>query len=305
MIRRHRDLGKEPVMGSGIWTWVRLWYDHNKTMLTASPCIEACREENVSEIFFTMWGDDGGYCEYDSSLAGILRCGDLCWGAEDENMTAARFDAVCFADYTTQIAVSSIHQLNIAPEDKPAYELYAQSILWDDPLLGIAFDGMKRINPEFDLELLDVYDEILCRIMPNIEECEAGNIAYAVAVIKFLMRKLELRGALEAAYDSGDRLALHELAATTIPAALTALYQLDGLFRQIWLARAKPFGLERIQIRNAGQAARLEELITRIQEYLDGSIDTIEELDSRLPWSAPTPPYHVYQNIAVGTIRVW
>ena len=57
--------------------------------------------------------------------------------------------------------------------------------------------------------------------------------------------------------------------------------------------------------RNAGQAARLEELITRIQEYLDGSIDTIEELDSRLPWSAPTPPYHVYQNIAVGTIRVW
>ena len=305
MIRRHRDLGKEPIMGSGIWTWVRLWYDHNKTMLTATPCIEACREEKISEIFFTMWGDDGGYCEYDSSLAGILRCGDLCWGADDENMTAARFDATCFADYATQIAVSSIHALNIAPADKPAYELYAQSILWDDPLLGIAFDGMKRINPEFDLELLDVYDEILCRIMPHIEECDAGNIAYAVAVIKFLMRKLELRGALEAAYDSGDRLALHELATTTIPAALTALYQLDGLFRQIWLARSKPFGLERIQIRNAGQAARLEELITRIQEYLDGSIDTIEELDARLPWSAQSSAYHVYQNVAVGTIKIW
>ncbi len=305
MIRRHRDLGKEPIMGSGIWTWVRLWYDHNKTMLTATPCIEACREEKISELFFTMWGDDGGYCDYDSSLAGILRCGDLCWGAEDENMTAARFDAVCFADYAAQIAVSSIHALNIAPEGKPAYELYAQSILWDDPLLGIAFDGMKRINPEFDLELLDVYDEILCRIMPRIEECDAGNIAYAVAVIKFLMRKLELRGALEAAYDSGDRLALHELATTTIPAALTALYQLDGLFRQIWLARSKPFGLERIQIRNAGQAARLEELIVRIQEYLDGNIDTIEELDARLPWSAPSPSYHVYQNVAVGTIKVW
>ena len=62
MIQRHRDLGKEPVMGSGIWTWVRLWYDHSKTMLTTMPCIEVCREENISEIFFTMWGDDGGYC---------------------------------------------------------------------------------------------------------------------------------------------------------------------------------------------------------------------------------------------------
>lgn len=305
MIRRHRELGKEPVMGSGIWTWVKLWYDHTKTMLTATPCIEACREEKISELFFTMWGDDGGYCEYDSSLAGILRCGDLCWGVKDENLTAKRFEAVCFADYGAQIAVGEISRCNIAPEGKPEYQLYAQGILWDDPLLGIAFDAAKRVNPEFDLEVLDIYDEILCRIMPHLEENEAGNIAYAVALVKFLMRKLELRGALEAAYDSGDRLALHELATTTIPAALTALYQLDGLFREIWLARSKAFGLETIQARNAGQAARLEETIVRIQEYLDGEIDTIEELEARLPWSAASPECHIYQNIAAGMIKVW
>lgn len=305
MIRRHRELGKEPIMASGIWTWVRLWYDHNKTMLTATPCIEVCREEKISDIFFTMWGDDGGYCEYDSSLAGILRCGDLCWGVEDENQTARRFEAVCFADYAAQIAVSDLHALNVAPEGEKEYEVYDQALMWDDPLLGIAFDGIKRINPEFDLELLDVYDEILCRIMPFVEENEAGNIAYAVAVVKFLMRKLELRGALEAAYDSGDRLALHELATTTIPAALTALYQVDGLFRQIWLARSKAFGLERIQLRFAGQAARLEELIVRIQEYLDGEIDSIEELDARLPWSANHTTYVHYNKIAFGAANIW
>lgn len=305
MIRRHRDLGKEPIMGSGIWTWVRLWYDHNKTMLTATPCIEACREEKVSELFFTMWGDDGAYCEYDSSLAGIVRCGDMCWGEMDENASAQRFEATCFADYAAQIAVSDLHRLNIAGEDKEPLELYSQSLLWDDPLLGIAFDNAKRANPEFDLQLLDVYDEILCRIMPHLEENEAGNIAYAVAVVKFLMRKLELRGALEAAYDSGDRLALHELATTTIPAALTALYQLDGLFREIWLARSKAFGLETIQGRNAAQAARLEELIVRINEYLDGQIDTIEELENRLPWSAPSSAMHIHQYFASGMIKVW
>lgn len=305
MIRRHRDLGKEPIMGSGIWTWVRLWYDHNKTMLTATPCIEACREEKVSELFFTMWGDDGAYCEYDSSLAGIVRCGDMCWGEMDENASAQRFEATCFADYAAQIAVSDLHRLNIAGEDKEPLELHSQSLLWDDPLLGIAFDNAKRANPEFDLQLLDVYDEILCRIMPHLEENEAGNIAYAVAVVKFLMRKLELRGALEAAYDSGDRLALHELATTTIPAALTALYQLDGLFREIWLARSKAFGLENIQSRNATQAARLEELILRINEYLDGQIDTIEELEGRLPWSAKSSCLHIHRHFAFGMVHVW
>ena len=75
-----------------------------------------------------------------------------------------------------------------------------------------------------------------------------------------MIKKLELRGALEAAYDHGDRLALRELAVTTIPAAMAALSELDAAFRRNWLACAKAQGLERIQIRNAGQMARLEEL---------------------------------------------
>ena len=86
---------------------------------------------------------------------------------------------------------------------------------------------------------------------------------------------------------------------------MTALYQLDGLFREIWLARSKAFGLETIQGRNAAQAARLEELIVRINEYLDGQIDTIEELDGRLPWSAPYSPMHIHQYFASGMIKVW
>ncbi|MBE6356671.1 MAG: beta-N-acetylhexosaminidase [Lentisphaerae bacterium] len=74
MIARHRELGKEPIMASGIWTWSRLWYDHRETMETVIPCIDVCRQEKISELFFTMWGDDGAYCNYDSSLAGIVRC---------------------------------------------------------------------------------------------------------------------------------------------------------------------------------------------------------------------------------------
>ena len=87
------------------------------------------------------------------------------------------------------------------------------------------------------------------------------------------MKKLELRGALEAAYDHGDRLALRELAVTTIPAAMAALDELDAAFRRNWLACAKAHGLERSQVRKAGQMARLEELSLRIREYLDGTIE--------------------------------
>jgi len=296
MIARHRELGKEPIMASGIWTWSRLWYDHRETMETVIPCIDVCRQEKISELFFTMWGDDGAYCNYDSSLAGIVRCADLAFGCRDENDSADRFEAVCHAVYEANTIAGNLQMwLN------PDFIILPSMVMWDDPLIGRHFDSCKRANPEFDLNYLDQLDDVLCRIMPYAEDCEAGDIGYAVDLVKFLIKKLELRGALEAAYDHGDRLALRELLTTTIPAAIAALVEVDAGFRRNWLKCAKAHGLERIQIRNAGQIARLEELAIRIREYLDGTIERIEELDERLPYSAAPEMMNRYKEVSSGS----
>ncbi len=300
MISRHRELGKEPVVASGIWTWVRMWYDHRKTMDTALPCIDVCRQEKIKDLFFTMWGDDGAYCNWDSSLAGIVRCADLAYGRRDENDSADRFEAICEADYSAHVAAGDIRAEIPCAGDK-VLEVLPSMLLWDDPLLGKYFAGCKRANPEFDLIYLDILDDTLCRIMPSAEDCRAGDIGYAVDLIKFLMKKLELRGALEAAYDLGDRLALRELVTTTIPAAIAALVELDAGFRRNWLKCAKAHGLERIQIRNAGQMARLEELSIRIREFLDGTVERIEELDERLPYSLPPENLNRYKEVSSGS----
>ena len=305
MIRRHRELGKEPIMGSGIWTWGRAWYDHNKTVATAVPCIEACRQEKLTELFFTMWGDDGAYCDYDSSFAGIVYCGDLAFGSDDEDRTAQRFEAICFADYEAHISAGELQQANIAPAGADPLQCRCQFLMWDDPLLGMYFDSCKRANPEFDLQMLDILDDTLCRIMPHLYNDNAGNIAYAVALIKFTMRKLELRGALEAAYDSGDMLALHELVTTTIPAAQAALREVARLFRKIWLTRAKAFGLETIQDRWALQDARLTELSTRLTEFINGEINAIDELEARLPWSAGQQNFYGFKGVALPFWSLW
>ena len=102
-----------------------------------------------------------------------------------------------------------------------------------------------------------------------------------------MIRKLEFRGALEVAYDRGDRLALREIAVNVVPSVISAIKEFNFSFRNQWLNCAKPFGLERIQIRNAGLIARFEETALRIREYLDGKIDRIEELDNRMAPSGP------------------
>ena len=288
MIARHRrDLGFDPIMGSGIWTWARLWYDHEKTMRTARPCIEACRQEKVKELFFTMWGDDGAFCNYDSSLAGISNCCDLAFGVDDAEYSETRFESLFSSSYEAHLAAGDMYAWLKNTRDEGEFEVPAHQLLWDDPLMGIAFDDCKRRNPEFDLELLDVLEESLCVVLQHVEECAAGDLEHAANTLKLLIKKLELRGALEAAYDSGDRIALRELATVTIPETISAARNFDATFRRQWLECAKPFGLETPQGRTAALIARLEECARRIMEYLGGAVDNIAELEGRIPLSAP------------------
>ena len=132
----------------------------------------------------------------------------------------------------------------------------------------------------------------------------AGDIEHALNIISLLIRKLELRGALIAAYDEGDRLALREIAVNVIPAVIAAADEFDSTFRRQWLACAKPFGLERIQVRNAGQIARLQETALRIREYLAGEIDRIEELECRLPSSVTGHVVPIYAKTSAGSFIV-
>ncbi len=279
MIKRHRDIGFEPVMGSGIWTWTRLWYDHDKTTKTVIPCIEACRKQKVSELFFTMWGDNGAYCNYDSALAGILFSADLAFGVpadDSEKRTSKRFAAVCQSSYEAHLIAARI-------DAQDEFGCAAGIMIWDDPLLGILFDDCRRRNPEFDLILCDRYDEMLRKLLPYQEERFAGDFEHIINALQLLLMKLELRGALEAAYDLDDRIALRQIAVSMIPSTIAAVREFDATFRRQWLRTAKPFGLEVIQARNAALAARLEETALRIREYLNGAVASIEELDARLP----------------------
>ncbi len=303
MFQKHIDIGFKPMLAGGICTWGNLWYNHDNATRVMPPALSVCREMNIEEVIFTMWGDDGAYCEFDSALAGLFFGADQVFEQTDEEITALRFDTLCSSSYEAHVAAGMMSPK--FENNGQDYWCSAATLIWDDPLCGISFGDHKRRDPEFDLKLLDYYDELLCRILPHMDKCGAGDIEHAVNTINLIMRKVELRGALEAAYDCGDRLALRDIAVTMIPAAIAAVNEFDASFRSQWMSKAKAFGIEHIQSRNATLAARLEECALRIREFLNGEIDSIEELDARLPHSAATHS-HVgwYDHYRSGSISM-
>jgi hypothetical protein len=296
-IRRHRDLGHEPLVASGIWTWARFWYDHERTVAGAVPCVKACRAEKVQELFFTMWGDGGSYCEFDSALAGLAWAADMAFGGDGaDGSVAPVFGRVCGADYRAQLLGGG---LQVQPgKDKP--EVHACTMLWDDPLLGIGWREYRSLDCwPLVLEKLRTLRAQLDAVDPA---PGAGDLLYARTLCTLFIRKIEFRTALVDAYEARNRPELIRLMSEEVPAILGVLSELQRVFRKQWLRRNKPFGMEVVQIRLGAQEVRYRETAQRLRELLDGTTTSIPELDVTM--DPRGEPVRFFDWLATGSLRV-
>lgn len=280
-IERHRALGSEPLMGSGVWTWGYFWHNQSWTQNYAGPCIDSCREKGLKELFFTMWGDDGAYCDFDSAMSGLLWSAERAFngskasGAELEK----RFKAICFGSYAAKTAVSDIYMDNL---NTPRY------IFWDDPLLNINLQGLisfyreqakGKINPcGIIASQVSNLEKVYAKLKKSANDSEGGNIKHALTFIKFLSARLDFSGKLLAAYAKKDKKALGKLI-KDIPVIIKLMTAFDKSFKEIWFSHNKPFGIESIQIRNAGTVRRFEEIAARLSGFINGQEKSIPELD--------------------------
>lgn len=275
------NLVKAPLMiASGLWTWSKFWYDANQSEQSVNPCLEACRERNVPEIIFTLWGDDGGFCIYDSLLTGLVRTFNECWNLHSEEANERLFTTLSGGeDYRKWMDFVRMESEGPMTREYPiTYEPCAQ--LWDDPILGFNYRGMCQIDPEFPKKVTNTYRELLAAY-PGAPE-DSLTVRTVTALLKFLEQKMTFRVSLETAWNTRDRATLKHLAEVVLLELKEKLLVFDRLHRESWLSCARPFGLEVIQIRLAGQAARLDECRTRLLEFLDGKCETLPEFDESM-----------------------
>lgn len=267
-IARHRALGFEPVMASGVWTWALLWHGRPLTEGNGAPCVRASCKAGLKEFFFTLWGDDGGYCEFDSALAGLAYGAELAFdcGQADENRLSRRYQAVCGGDYQQVQQAAGLNEFGGA------------KILWDDPLLGIFWKARKAQDASHWTKAAEHFASLAAGLAVHAKRTTPVDMAHAAALAQCLHQKVKLGLGLESAYASRNREELKKVAEETI-AMVRCIDRVLASFRRQWLARNKSFGFETIQLRLGGLKQRYAELRERIEELLDGRIGSIEELE--------------------------
>lgn len=282
MIAFHRQLGSEPVMGGGIWTWSHMWCALPWSFTAVKACMQASREEGLTEVFMTMWGDDGMEVDLFSSLPGIQYFCEQAFGAKDPLKAAKKnFEGSCGCPFEPWVRASGVDSVPAIERPEMSKTAVGRALLWQDPALAILDPvlGEANLRPWYGRLAKDLA-----------AAAKAGGLAkrleFPAAIAAALELKAHLRRDLAKAVKKGDRKAVKALVKADLVPLRARVEALWKRHRQMWMETYKPFGWEVIEGRYGFVMTRLATLQERLEAWAAGRLESLPELEAELrnPW---------------------
>lgn len=268
----------------GVWKWGGWAPNFTKSFQDSVAAAEACCKMGVKEVMVTLWGDDGDETPIATVLPGLALFGLLRFGTAFPSQT----DAMCLLLSGTPLKTyESMERLDLIP-DMPennlealvphklllygdiASELFLHSITNDVPRLAKHYQDAAADYIEAAKKIPDPH---LCAIMKMY-----AALADALAV------RCQASEALHNGWAAKDG-ALLEKAAELLAQLEQRAEQLHYAAVAVWSQECKGQGLEIIDLRLGGLAARCCALRQRLELYKEGKLSTLTELDEpELPY---------------------
>lgn len=258
------------------------WYGfgaHNAfSIRTAKMQLDLCEKHGVKDIIVTGWGDNGGEASQFAALPSLLFFAERCYGNSESvnNDWMNRRALDCFGcELETLMAFDlpdSLPEISADVVEKPRSA--AKSLLYNDLLERLMDRHMNRAN---------VTEEYARRAQKLLSLANDPHVGYALETLGHLCHavslKAEMGWRLHEAYCADDRDTLFKIANDEIPKLLEALHTLLDAFGRQWYRENKTYGFIDQEIRLGGLMTRIESVKRRLQGYLSGDIERIEELE--------------------------
>ncbi len=279
--QNHKELTDNILFAGGIWTWNGMGPKHSHTTITTNCGLSVCKKQGIKEVYATMWGDDGAEVNIMTALFGMQQYAEHNYHqSPDEEQIKKRFRFCAKEDPDAYIALSKLDEINL--ED--ANDCYNPSkfILWQDILFGL-FDGHFQ-----NIDLKGYYKQL------EQEYTEAGKRSKDFSLLYDFQAKLcavldvkwNLGIRMKKCYDEADKAGLKQILVSELLPLKEKIDVLCKAHRELWHSTNKPFGFEVIDIRYGGVMARIDTAVYRLEQYLNGELKNLEELEQeRLPYS--------------------
>jgi hypothetical protein len=286
------------VFAGGAWTWNGMGVSYGKVFSSSNTAIESCKRHGVRHIYLTLWGDDGSEGNPFTALLAMQLYAEQAY-AEELDLeklkrrvrfcTGINFDAFTDLKYLDETPGTLPDNCEINTPANPS-----KFLLWQDALLGL-FDYQVQGH-----DLASHYAQLEEKLRRHKENFPAWAMLFDVPekLCAVLKMKSDLGLRIKSAYDGADRAMLAQIATAEIPEIIRQVRALRQAHRAQWFAINKPFGWEVLDIRYGGVLARLESTAERLDDFVNGTVEHIDELEEeRLPFDGIARPQ---PNVSVG-----
>ncbi len=269
-IKRHLELFKNSnVIYSGA-VWVR---DNNimnmpHTIRCMTPSLEACIDNNMKNVNATIWGNASDTNLF-QSLPGLALFSEYCYRGKECTLDEV-YSVSQFATGLSREYIEAVSEIHLGFEN--SFKMGSRLILCD-----VLFELMRyKLDYTWAKERLTKALEVIEKETHDNKYCPKE---YAESFFKIAIIKCKIFEGIRPAYKSGDKEFLSKVANEYIDELIPLYKTASRLKADLWMETTKPFGIEKIQTVFAGVIARLEFAKERINKYINGDIDRIEELE--------------------------
>ena len=276
-IEKHRRLTKNVSFAGGAWTWTGFCPNNRYSLRITEAAVKACRNKGVGEVYFTMWGDNGGECSPFGVLPTLVAAAEFAKGNFDMQSIREIFREKIGMEYDLFCALEAPDTVYAESAAQPDCDDPSKVMLFTDPFCGI-FDARVREGaaPGYYRKT----SELLKQGEKN------GEWGYLFKSLRALCDVLEVKFDLGVktrnAYKANDRSALKKLAEADYAELLNRLDIFYDAFEKFWTTEKKPFGFEVQDIRLGGVKQRVAHCKRRLENYLTGKEESIPELEEEI-----------------------
>ncbi len=270
----HRHLGHPLFLISAIWTWEGFVEDTVFTYKTAIPFLRSAIKNGEREFKVSVFGDKGNECNYMHSLGSLPIFSEYCYRGLD----CTDEDIFSVSEFLTKMPYE--HKFEIG---RVHCDLHDDSYFASKNIYGDIFYNFVNTPHDYDKVLAEAKaaEQKTAEYM-NLHDRHYDYYKLCHYMARVTRQKIELIHNVRPAYKNGDKEYLKLVVNEKLPEFLSDMDIFIDEFKKDWLRDKKPQGIEIVLLRLAAAREQAKLRLEQLNAYLDGSLETIMELDEKL-----------------------
>ena len=275
-IKQHKQFDNKILFAGGAWRWLGHGTALIKSVYQTRVALQACIEQGVEEVFVTAWGDNGNEASFMCILPVMQQYAEYCYqGDVSDEVIAERMQACTGESFWDMMLLDKSNAVDdnhwICSAGNPS-----KYLLYMDILGGIA---ERHTTEQYPAR----YEDGAKLLYEAAERSASYGYMYEhmANLCKVLAIKSRVGVDAQQAYKAGDKAVLKNIAEKVLPELLVRFGEFHKSMYIQWMNECKANGYEILDLRIGGLESRIRTSICRINMYLDGAIDVLEELEEK------------------------